>query len=443
VRPRYWNSHSLPRWQQLAPQAGMYASMLIVAASALFTFYSSDHTNYLHAPVFAERGITVCVAGVLVLIGIVHASETIQSRRVRADLTRLLMTTSQLADANTPRDAIPQAVHELRMMVPSKSIAVYLMRKDGGYIRLNFAEGVKTPVESAVHMLAAPYAEALKGTTVVFGTHEVGNAELIVPLRTINVALGLVVMTGKPGYAYSSEQASLAQALTSQLALTIDSFRLRRVAADTAITDERNRLARELHDSVSQALFSIALGSRTARELVERKQNPAETLDYVVSLAEVALAEMRALVFELRPESMMQFGLLVALRGQLESLCERNHMTARIEVHCAEPEQSPAAFKESIYRIVMEAANNAVKHARASELALTIDSVGGQLIIELRDNGRGFDASGEFPGHLGLISMRERAQRQGGQLTIASAVGQGTAVRLQMPLVETSSELLR
>jgi signal transduction histidine kinase len=143
------------------------------------------------------------------------------------------------------------------------------------------------------------------------------------------------------------------------------------------------------------------------------------------------MAEMRALIFELRPESLEKEGLVGALAKQAATLRARYGITVDDFVD-AEPE-APIAVKEALFRIAQEALNNTAKHARASHVELRLKVAGDSLVVEIRDDGAGFDASGQFPGHLGLESMRERAHRLGGSVEIISSTGQGTIVRAMIP----------
>ncbi len=200
-------------------------------------------------------------------------------------------------------------------------------------------------------------------------------------------------------------------------------------AQQSASLLERHRLSRELHDSVSQALYGIALGARTARELVDRDASrAAQPLDYVMSLAEAGLAEMRALIFELRPDSLEAEGLVVALRKQIAATAARYSISIESDLE-EEPDLS-LAEKEVCYRVAQEALHNVVKHARASTAAVCLKSAGGHATVEVRDDGVGFDASASFPGHLGLKSMAERAASVGADLRLESKPGAGTTVRL-------------
>jgi signal transduction histidine kinase len=156
-----------------------------------------------------------------------------------------------------------------------------------------------------------------------------------------------------------------------------------------------------------------------------------EPLDYVLSLAEAGLTEMRALIFELRPESIAQEGVVAAIGRQVAATQARYGVPVVAEL-CDEPDVS-LDVKEAIYRIAQESMHNTVKHARASKIQVNLRHTLDGLVLEIKDNGQGFDTSGEFPGHLGLRSMRERARDVGGELEVESEPGQGTTVRLIVP----------
>jgi signal transduction histidine kinase len=207
---------------------------------------------------------------------------------------------------------------------------------------------------------------------------------------------------------------------------------------EKAVLEERQRLARELHDSVSQALYGIALGARTARELLDRDPTQAaEPLDYVLSLAAAALAEMRALIFELRPETLESEGLVGALARQVESARARHGLEIYAE-WCDEPDL-PVAVKEAIYRIAQEALTNITKHARARRVEVRMVCGPDEVALDVRDDGVGFASEDSFPGHLGLHSMRERARNAGGTVVVESAPLQGTRIRIRIPHTQSAA----
>jgi signal transduction histidine kinase len=234
------------------------------------------------------------------------------------------------------------------------------------------------------------------------------------------------------GYRLSDAELAFLRIVADQAAAIADNARLFTDAQAHVALEERQRLARDLHDSVSQALYGIGLGARTARENLARDPEAARApLDYVLQLAEAGLAEMRALIFELRPESLEKEGLVGALTKQTAAMRARQGIRVD-EFFDAEPE-APIAVKEALFRIAQEALNNTAKHARASNVVVRLESVDGTLVAQVLDDGAGFDAGKDFPGHLGLLSMRERAIRLGGRVEITSSRGQGTLVRAVIP----------
>ena len=186
---------------------------------------------------------------------------------------------------------------------------------------------------------------------------------------------------------------------THELSQTSAELQVKEAQLKVATLEERQRLARELHDSVSQALYGIALGVRTAQTQLERDPAKlAEPLDYILSLAEAGLSEMRALIFELRPESLQNEGLVAALTKQADAIHARHKINVVTDFG-EEPNISLDA-KEALYRIAQEALQNVAKHAHATKVELSLQNKDEKLILEIRDNGKGFDASREFPGHL-------------------------------------------
>jgi PAS domain S-box-containing protein len=243
----------------------------------------------------------------------------------------------------------------------------------------------------------------------------------------------LAVVRHSAGY-YTERHAELLSAVANQAAVAIENACLFGQVRGLAALEERQKLARELHDSVSQALYGIGLGARTARTLLDRDPaKVAEPLEYVISLAEAGLTEMRALIFELRPDALETDGIVSLLDKQAAAVRARHG----IAVHTSfgpEPEVS-LSVKEMLYRVAQESLHNTIKHARATRIDLRLAQDARGVTLEIEDDGSGFDPDGHFPGHLGLRSMRERAARHAATLDIKSAPGQGTRVRVFVPPV--------
>ena len=256
---------------------------------------------------------------------------------------------------------------------------------------------------------------------------------LVLPLDSLGRHAGAVSVHLPDKDPPSDDERAFLGAIVDQAATAVENDRLLQGARETAALTERQRLARELHDSVSQALFGIALGARTARALAETDpQAAAEPLEYVLTLAEAGLAEMRALIFELLPEAIETEGLVTALDRQMRAVRARHQL--RIDVTLGVEPDVPLAFKEALYRIAQEAVHNVVKHAAASRVEVALATAGDVLSLRVTDDGRGFDTSGSFTGHLGLHSMRERAELLGGSCGLRSRPGEGTSIEVRLPL---------
>ncbi|MFC2030918.1 ATP-binding protein [Chloroflexota bacterium] len=219
-------------------------------------------------------------------------------------------------------------------------------------------------------------------------------------------------------------------------------------AEELAVLQERNRLARELHDSVTQSLYSLTLLAVAGQRMIQAEdlQQIAGNQARLGEIAQEALQEMRLLVYELRPLALESEGLLGALEQRLESVERRAGIQARVQVDGdlrqgkGEVELAPD-LEEELYRIAQEALNNALKHARASQVVLSVRVAEDSAALEVTDDGQGFDlADVHDKGGLGLISMQERADKIGGQLAVSSAPGEGTKVTVTAPITPSHSE---
>ncbi len=336
--------------------------------------------------------------------------------------------------------------------------SVSLIDEATGFLRIEGSHGLPQGFEAAIEVVwrngsvRSSTLEALRRRRPTLSTHHrrrmledplyapvhhlvrevTWDTVFIVPLVSRGQTLGVIHFSYLEGQQPGEDERVFLEAVADQAAVAVENVRLFAEARGKAALEERQRLARELHDSVSQALYGIALGTRTARTLLERDpEEAADPLDYVLSLAEAGMAEMRALIFELRPESLKAEGLVAALEKQVAALRARHGMEVEATL-CEEPEASLEA-KEAVYRIAQEALHNTVKHARAKKVEIKMECEPGRMTLELRDDGVGFDARNDFPGHLGLRSMRERASRLGGTLEVEAAPGRGTRVRARIP----------
>lgn len=231
---------------------------------------------------------------------------------------------------------------------------------------------------------------------------------------------------------YGIDEIALVTALAQQLGIMLESQRLRQNAQAMAVLEERQRLARDLHDSVTQSLYSLSLFSRAGREAAE----DGDTARLTYSLIELerntlhALREMRLLLYELRPADLQHEGLVRAILLRLDTVERR--VGLQMDVHLDELPPMPSDMEVELYHIIAEALNNVVKHAAANHLALHLTRANGQIYLHITDDGMGFDAA-HTRGGLGLRNLHERVARLDGRLTIASAPGGGTQLYAIIP----------
>ncbi|MFE2184761.1 GAF domain-containing sensor histidine kinase [Streptomyces sp. NPDC059455] len=297
------------------------------------------------------------------------------------------------------------------------------------------------------------------------------------PLLRESTAIGAMCCHFPPGRDPGEADITLLEVIAGHASCAVENDRQRAATQDKAVHEERHRISRELHDSVSQALYGIALGARTAREMLERdidnaepvegrarttshaeapgRIDPAaghetagevvdlaelaelaEPIEYIRRLADAAIAETRALLCRLRPESLETEGLVAALIQHVEALRARYGITTEAKLD-AEPKTTPEA-KHALYRIAQESLHNVAKHSQARNVRLHLLNEPGAVTLTVADDGVGFDCKGSFPGHLGLLSMRERAREVGGTLNVDSRPGQGSRIRARIPAAPDS-----
>src|SRR4029077_20736404 len=197
-------------------------------------------------------------------------------------------------------------------------------------------------------------------------------------------------------------------------------------------SDERQRLARELHDSALQGLYGIAMAAQAARRTADgmpESESLIEALDYIVDQSEAALVELRSLIFGLRPESVAEEGLVGGLRRLTAAVAARQKLQVEIEAE-TEPDIDNSA-KEALYRIAQESLQNVVKHASARAVRVHLVSEGDKVELIIDDDGLGFDSNADHPGHLGISGMKQRALAHNLQLTVHSRATGGVEVRVR------------
>ncbi len=263
-------------------------------------------------------------------------------------------------------------------------------------------------------------------------THGI-RSTLSVPLIVRGGTFGAITLYYRGPRRFAAEEIRLATALADQAALALDNARLREEAEKAAALAERNRLARELHDSVTQSLYSVTLYAEAAARLLGAGKTvpAAEHLQQLGTTAREALREMRLLIFELNPPALEKGSLVDALQIRLDAVEARGGMAVGFHVEGAE--QLAAPVRTELYQIAQEALNNAIKHAHAQSVKIALHFQGTGCRLSISDDGQGFDAEqARHGGGLGLRGMRERVQKLAGVLTIESSPGGGTRVSVNI-----------
>ena len=232
---------------------------------------------------------------------------------------------------------------------------------------------------------------------------------------------------------FSQADQETIEMLAAHAAVAIENARLYERSRELSVIEERNRLARDLHDSVTQTLFSMSLTAEAVAAGIDRDPEAAkEQLESLRDLARAALREMRSLIFELRPAELEADGLAPTLQKHVDAL--RRITRREIELREDGYERQPPAVEKELFRIAQEALNNAIKHSKASRIEIELALRNGRLKLIVSDNGIGFDPTDPQirTRRLGITSMEERTEQLGGELRIESTAGRGTSVELEL-----------
>lgn len=351
-------------------------------------------------------------------------------------------------------DRVLQAVCEpLLRLADAEGVGLALLDEGGQFLELRTVVG---PAADALSGMRIPLEGSFAGQAVRSGqpqrSHDaqadprgyhpslaLGHTRTIlsVPMKTRQRTVGVLSIYNKQGEGatFSDRDAELATLFANQAAVAIENARLYEQTREYAVVEERNRLARELHDSVTQTLFSVTLLCQAALSLWERDPARArERLERASELGQGALAEMRALIFELRPMALQEEGLISALRKHLAAVKNREGLDVRLQVSGAE-RRLPGRIEEAAFRIAQESLNNVVKHARAQRASVELWFDDDLLRVVTADDGVGFNPAARARARtMGMVSMRERAEQVGGHLQVDSAPGSGARVTAELPV---------
>jgi PAS domain S-box-containing protein len=381
------------------------------------------------------------------------------AERTRA-LTALYNVTAVASASLDLKTVLERSLRQVLGVMQGELGAIHLLDEQGQTLHLAAWQGI--PVDGRAGFSSVPVDSGLVGWVVEQGEPLIlpdiaagprppvaipawdSHAYVGVPIRAKGRLLGVLSVVGEAGREFDPEEVILLDSIAEQVGVALENARLYQQAEQLAMMKERSRLARELHDSVTQALYSIALlaeaGGRLAGsgdlERVERH------LARLGETAQQALKEMRLLVHELRPPVLEKEGLVGALQQRLDAVEGRSDVETRLLVEGTL--ELPAAVEEDLYRITQEALNNALKHAAATLVTVQIRASGQRVELEVTDNGIGFEPEAVADkGGMGLVGIRERAERLGGLLTILSAPGEGTQVKISIEANGNTPDLSR
>jgi signal transduction histidine kinase/DNA-binding response OmpR family regulator len=256
---------------------------------------------------------------------------------------------------------------------------------------------------------------------------------LIVPLTSRGVDLGILILAkDQNDSTFDKYEVQLAETIATDIAAAIENDRLTEQARLAAVSAERQRLARELHDSVTQSIYSVTLLSSGWESMARQGtlDDPADAFRRLGAVGQQALREMRLLLHQLRPSILEEEGLVNALQQRLDTVEKRSNIDAQLIIR-GDLRDLPQKIEDELFNIAQESLNNSLRHARAESIKVYIEENQGALTLSIEDDGIGFDTSTKFTG-MGLRNMQERAHAIGGELSIYSATEYGTRVTISV-----------
>jgi signal transduction histidine kinase len=371
----------------------------------------------------------------------------------RDELRELSAAVLAVASRRSVRDVLQTIVSAARRVLGARYAALGIPDDDGGFAEF-LADGISDEQWAAIGPL--PRQHGLLGLMLQdprpirladirshpdFGwwpaAHPVLTDFLGMPITDDDEILGELFLANKnaPG-GFTADDEELLRVLAAHAAIALVNARLYERSRELSIMEERNRIARELHDSVTQKLFSLRLTADAAAALLgQDAARAAEQVATVRQLAAEATDELRTIVVGLRPPDLAGDGLHVALRKQAE-LLDRVH-GAQVRFQGCPVPRLPSGREEAVYRIAQEAVHNALRHGEPNRVEIELSSADGMLVLAVSDDGHGFDpaaASARLRRRLGIASMADRARAAEGRLTLDSRPGKGTVVRLEVPV---------
>ncbi|MBN1138976.1 MAG: PAS domain-containing protein [Anaerolineae bacterium] len=358
-----------------------------------------------------------------------RAREEEERRRRIAESLRDILS---ILNSNRPlAEALDYIVAQAGQLLGSQAIALYRIDPQDSQLTLQAAQGFADPgisdksIPEGLHVLES--AVTARRPVDVVETDPSGpyRALLAVPIVVEDEPYGGMLLTYTGSQVFLPDQIELATLFGDQIAIAVENARLREQAEQAAVVAERSRLARDLHDAVTQTLFSASVIAESIPRIWDRYPDEArDGLDELRRLTRGALAEMRTLLLELRPTALTERPLGELLRHLTEAMASRTRVPIALTLDETAP--LPPAVQIVLYRIAQETLNNVARHAAASQVEVELRVNPAQAALCIKDNGCGFDPAVIPPGHLGVGIMRERAESVGIALQIDSQAGSGT-----------------
>lgn len=354
-----------------------------------------------------------------------------------AGLYDLLLVTDQ----ETSLDDILQITMAKIINITRASLLIYFQPLQGNMVQMSAFAGAGLDLDDAGMPLQAGWLAVSKDVYVCPST--LLAAELprqLVQGQNLAALFKWAVVKNHPhgilaaywpgGHEFSVEEIAMFAAITDGLGLILQNARLQQSVASTATMQERRRLARDLHDSVTQSLNILAISAETAIFKKDEPQHLARILSRLEMSSKQALKEMRLLLFELRLAEPAASSLIELLTTRLDAVERHSGISAELNVLTGT--SWPRELEPQLYMLTMEALNNALKHARASHVQISLSGVRKNFTLEIKDNGHGFDPQNVRPGGMGLRNMAERCASMGATLHIESSVQSGTLIRVTL-----------
>ena len=441
----YLTDVSLSRLQMGFDIAEVIEALLLCKDAVLPVIWKAHHPNSRQARQ-AIAQLDACLRHTISRFGHLYAKAMHRSLEEQQQRIALMLTESQSLERVTVAllqklelgEVLNIVCIEAQGLTGAMGSSVFLLDAErDGWLRVARSTGVappnfvQMPIQGSLTGMAARESKLFLSNNLASEAQgQRSGAEptalLAVPLRVKGIVIGVLDMVNKLE-GFTQEDVRISSLFADQAAIAIENARLYEQAQELAAVQERQRLARDLHDAVTQTLFSASLIAEVLPRLWERDADEGRRrLEELRQLTRGALAEMRTLLLELRPAALTEVGLGDLLHQLTEAVTGRARVPIALTVESQCP--LPSDVQVALYRIAQEALNNIAKHSGATQVTVVLRCQFAAVELCVRDNGRGFDLVRVSPEHLGLRIMRERAESVGATFAIESRVGQGTQI---------------